>query len=158
MSFLLSGAFSLTILLGNAYAVLPADDHLSIVAPVSNAKALRKTYYEPEISQMKKNLDVTKKDTAGYNWEVKMSSDADAHISFVTFERAKYTSAHLDVIKELISDTVSLPQEGYFLRPELWTLGASEDGTPQRIHWLHPDDLTSNEQTGALFDQSVRQL
>lgn len=156
--FLFSSVFSLTLTLNIAHAVFPAEDHLSIVAPVPNASALRKGFYETEIKQMKKRLDVNKKDTAGYNWEVKMSSDSDAHISFVTFQRANYTDAHLEALKGMVGSALSLPQEGYFLRPELWTLGVNPDGTPKRIHWVHPNDFTSNEQSGVLFDPSVRSL
>jgi hypothetical protein len=157
-TFLFSSFFALTLTLNSAHAVLPAEDYLSIVAPVPNASAIRKGYYETEVNQMKKSLDVNKKDTAGYNWEVKMSSDSDSHISLVTFQRANYTDAHLEALKGMVGDTLSLPKAGYFLRPELWTLGDNPDGTPQRIHWVHPDDLTSNEKVGTLFDPSVRSL
>lgn len=135
-------------------------EHLGAFIAPKNPKSIR-TLYEDDIKAFRAQLGTTE-DKSGYGWNIPMQGDRDLHMSLITFKKGTYTNEHVNFLQDLLNKHKNVvPQNGKFLRIELWLKNSTANGTSGCTHFVHPEDLTKTEETGNkanFFDPAVQSI
>ncbi|MBX9697364.1 MAG: hypothetical protein K2X53_04695 [Alphaproteobacteria bacterium] len=135
-------------------------EHLGAFIAPKNPKSIR-ILYENDIKAFRAHLGTTE-DKSGYGWHIPMQGDRDLHMSLMTFKKGAYTNDHVNFLKDLLNKHKNIvPQNGKFLRIELWLKNTTNIGATGCTHFVHPEDFTKNEETGNkanFFDPAVQSI